>query len=77
MFKKLTLRDWLIVGVIFFSLLSLLACRHLPYIGDDQNSLEEVETTEEIVPTPTNTLEAVLERGALKCGLMKTSRDSE
>ena len=69
MFNKLTLRDWLIVGVIFFSLLSLLACRHLPIIGEEQNSLEEVETTEEVATAPTNTLEAVLQRGALKCGV--------
>ena len=69
MFKKLTLRDWLIVGVIFFSLLSLLSCRHLPFIGEEQTSLEDVEITEEVATAPTNTLEAVLQRGALKCGV--------
>lgn len=69
MFKKLTLRDWLIVGVIFFSLLYLLSCRHLPYIGEEQTSEDETETTEEVATAPTNTLEAVLQRGALKCGV--------
>jgi len=69
MFKKLTLRDWLIFGVVFFSLLSLLSCRHLPFIGEEQTSLEDVEITEEVATAPTNTLEAVLQRGALKCGV--------
>ena len=69
MFKKLTLRDWLIVGVIFFTLLYLVSCRHLPYIGEEQTSEDETETTEEVATAPTNTLEAVLQRGALKCGV--------
>ena len=69
MFKRLTVRDWLIVGVIFFSLLHLVSCRHLPYIGEEQKSLEEVETTEETASLPTNTLENVLQRGSLKCGV--------
>mgnify|MGYP003138979399 CR=1 FL=1 len=65
MFKKLTLRDWLVLGVLFFSLLYLVACRHLPIIGEEQNSVEDVEITEEVATAPTNTLEAVLQRGAL------------
>ena len=69
MFKKFTLRDWLIFGVVFFGLLSLLSCRHLPFIGEEQTSLEDVEITEEVATAPTNTLEAVLQRGALKCGV--------
>ena len=69
MFNKITVKDWFVLGVFFFSLWFLVACRHLPIIGEEQTSVEDVEITEEVATAPTNTLEAVLQRGALKCGV--------
>ena len=69
MFNKITVKDWFVLGVFFFSLWFLVACRHLPIIGEEQTNVEDVEITEEVATAPTNTLEAVLQRGALKCGV--------
>ena len=67
--KHLTVKDWFVLLVFLFSLWFLVSCRHLPIIGENQNNVVEAETTEEVATAPTNTLDAILQRGALKCGV--------
>ena len=69
MFKKITLRDWFILGVVFFALLHLVSCQYIPFIEDDKDSVEAPSELVEMSIDPSNTIDVILERGALKCGV--------
>ena len=53
MFKKITLRDWFILGVVFFALLHLVSCQYIPFIENDKDSVEATsELTKTIIESP-------------------------